>query len=227
MVCLNPEKLRRSKSNRECLVDVYFPGMWILYSSRVSPGIRPVDQISKLRVLGICGTQQQWYGSPKVEADLEFNDNFFDCPFGDASNPACTAYTGNFVMDQLGIPRDYVTTGCLALVGFVAFYLVTTVLFLQFLPVQITFSKQVHPNERENGTAEAVARAKSAEQRPAEVAIHLQDLRLWIDKYGFKRLKKHILNDITADFEPGKLNVIMGPSGTYGHFTSDGRLRKK
>jgi hypothetical protein len=186
-----------------------------------------MDQISELCVLGICGSKQQWYGSPKVEADIEFNDNFFDCPFGDASNPACTAYTGNFVMNQLGIPRDYVTTGCLALVGFVAFYLVTTILFLQFLPVQITFSKQVQSNERENGTAEAVARAKSADQRPAEVVIHLQDLRLWIDKYGFKRSKKYILNGITADFEPGKLNVIMGPSGTNSHFPSEGRLRKE
>lgn len=125
-------------------------------------------------------------------------------------------------MDQLGIPRDYVTTGCLALVGFVAFYVVTTILFLQFLPVQISFSKQVKSSEREEGTAEAVARAKSAEQLPAEVAIHLQDLRLWIDKIGFKRSKKHILQGITADFEPGQLNVIMGPSGinifqTYPH----------
>ena len=103
------------------------------------------------------------------DIDVEFDDNFFDCPFGDASNPACTAFTGNFIMNQLGIPRDYVTTGCLALVGFVAFYIVTTVLFLQFLPVQISFSKQINTSEREEGTAEAVARAKSAEQRPAEV----------------------------------------------------------
>jgi hypothetical protein len=118
-------------------------------------------------------------------------------------------------MDQLGIPRDYITTGCLALVGFIAFYIVTTVLLLQFLPIQISFSKQIKTSEREEGTAEAVARAKSAEQRPAEVTIHLQDLRLWIDKIGLKRSNKHILQGITCDFEPGKLNVIMGPSGIH------------
>jgi len=135
---------------------------------------------------------------------------------------------GNFVMDQLGIPRDYITTGCLALVGFIAFYIVTTVLLLQFLPIQISFSKQIKTSEREEGTAEAVARAKSAEQRPAEVTIHLQDLRLWIDKIGLKRSNKHILQGITSDFEPGKLNVIMGPSGIHLFlFSSYYRLGEK
>lgn len=131
-------------------------------------------------------------------------------------------------MDQLGIPRDYITTGCLALVGFIAFYIVTTVLLLQFLPIQISFSKQIKTSEREEGTAEAVARAKSAEQRPAEVTIHLQDLRLWIDKIGLKRSNKHILQGITSDFEPGKLNVIMGPSGIHLFlFSSYYRLGEK
>ena len=55
---------------------------------------------------------------------------------------------------------------------------------------------------------------KVAEQRPAEITIRVQDLRLWIDKRKmFKRSKVDILQGITVDFEPGKLNVIMGPSG--------------
>ena len=117
-------------------------------------------------------------------------------------------------MDQLGIPRDYVTTGCLALLGFVIFYILTTVLILQFLPVHMTFTKQIKRTEQETGAAEAVARAKTAEQRPAEVAIRIQDLRLWINKQGIrKRSPVHILQGVTANFEPGKLNVIMGPSG--------------
>jgi len=117
-------------------------------------------------------------------------------------------------MDQLGIPRHYVTTGCLALMGFVLFYLVTAWLFLTLLPASMTFSKQVKSSERERGTAEAVARAKTSEQRPAEVHIHLQDLKLWIDKLNlFKKSRVHILRGVTFDFEPGKLNVIMGPSG--------------
>jgi hypothetical protein len=145
---------------------------------------------------------------------IEFHDNFFDCPYGNASSPACTPYSGKFVMDQLGIPRDYVATGCLALMGFVLFYVITSWLFLRLLPVKISLSKRVQSSEKEQGTAEAAASAKAAEQRPAEVTIRVQGLKLWIDKRGlFKRSEVHILQGITVHFEPGKLNIIMGPSG--------------
>jgi len=118
-------------------------------------------------------------------------------------------------MDQLGIPRYFVTTGALAMLGFVLFYLVSAWLFLQFIPVRMSFSKQVESNEREQGTAEAVARLKSAEVRPQEVTIRVQDLKLWIKKRSFKKESDvHILQGITADFKPGRLNVIMGPSGS-------------
>jgi hypothetical protein len=158
--------------------------------------------------------------------NLEFHDNFFDCPFGDENDPACTAYAGNFVMDQLGIPRDYVTTASLALVGFIAFYVLSSWLFLQFIPVKITFSKQVQSSEKEIEEADGLERSKSpgtaaktvstTEQRPTEITVKLQDMRLWIDKWmPIKQSKVNILQGITAEFEPGKLNVIMGPSGTF------------
>jgi hypothetical protein len=151
----------------------------------------------------------------------EFSNNFFDCPYGDENSPACTPYTGNYVMDQLGIPRDYVTTGSLALVGFVLFYIVTAWLFLQFLPVKVSFTKQVQTSQREKGIAEVVVRAKSTEQRPSEITIRVQDLKLWIDKWTmFKYSAVHILQGITVDFEPGKLNVIMGPSGRQHTYSS-------
>jgi hypothetical protein len=117
-------------------------------------------------------------------------------------------------MDQLGIPRYFVTTGALAMMGFAIFYLISAWLFLQFIPVRMSFSKQVKSSEREEGTAEAVARLKSAEVRPQEVTIRVQDLKLWIKKRAFqKRLDVHILQGVTVDFKPGRLNVIMGPSG--------------
>jgi len=165
----------------------------------------------------------------KNRVDIEFHNNFFDCPYGDKNNPACTAYTGDFVIDQLGIPRDYVTTGCLALTGFILFYIFTSWLFLQFLSVKITFSKQVQSGRRENGTAEAIAHAKSMEQRRAEITIRIQDLSLWINKrtMAMKRLRVDILQGITVDFVPGKLNVIMGPSGRSIAFYAYYRIWKK
>jgi len=150
----------------------------------------------------------------KSDVEIEFNDNFFDCPYGGEQDPACTAYTGNYVMDQLGIPRNYVKTGCLALMGFILFYLLTSWLILQFLPVRLTFSKQVTTSEKGEGIAESVARAKGAEQRPSSVTIRVRDLTLCLEKRRWmKRSHFDILQGITVDFEPGKLNVIMGPSG--------------
>jgi ABC-type multidrug transport system ATPase subunit len=105
-------------------------------------------------------------------------------------------------------------TGCLAIVGFVAFYIIAAWLSLRFLPLQISFSKQVKSSEREIGAVDAVNRAKSAERGSAEVTVRLQDVKLRIDKKGFKRSTLQILQGITMDFEPGKLNIIMGPSGT-------------
>lgn len=163
---------------------------------------------------GFAGSTSNRVSITKRLLMIEFNDNFFDCPYGDASNPACTAYTGNYVMDQLGIPRSYVATSCLALIGFFVFYILTGWLFLQFLPVQIHFSEQVQSPDEGSGTAEAIIRAKSVEQRPAEVTVRLQDLKLWVDKRGLlKKSRVDLLQGITADFEPGQVNVIMGPSG--------------
>jgi hypothetical protein len=146
---------------------------------------------------------------------IEFHDNFFDCPYGDQSSSACTAYTGNFVMDQMGIPREYVTTGCLALAGFVVFYIFTSWLFLQSLPHNATISKEIKSSSQENATAESAACDNTDDQSFVGVTIQLLDVKLWLNKYvPFKRTSVDLVQDITVKFEPGNLNVIMGPSGT-------------
>jgi len=119
-------------------------------------------------------------------------------------------------MAQLGIPTNFISTGSISLLGFFLFYFFTTWLALRFIPVQISFSKQVKSTERGEGTEEIVAREKSTEQRLTEVTIRMQDLRLWIEKWSWwKRSRVDILQKISMEFEPGKLNVIMGPSGTH------------
>lgn len=144
----------------------------------------------------------------------EFNDNFFNCPFGDESSPACTPYSGSYIMDQLSIPRSYVTTGCLALLGFVLFFILTTWIFLRFFPVRVSLTKQVYNSELENRNAEVIY--INGSENHTKVSIHVRDLNLWIEKRGLnKRSERHILQRIHADFKPGMLNVIMGPSGTF------------
>jgi hypothetical protein len=92
---------------------------------------------------------------------------------------------------------------------------VTAWLLLKFLPLQLSVTKQIQPSgDGKDNTVEAVERAKSVERRLAEVIVEARDLRLWVEKGWFGKMKRReILQGITVDFEPGKLNVIMGPSG--------------
>ena len=148
-----------------------------------------------------------------VKAKVEFNGHFFDCPFGDETDPACAAYTGTYIMDQLGISRAAVTKGCIALAAISLIYIVSAWLFLLLLPVQTTLSKQVKGYESALWTAEISSSARTVEQC-TRVSVRVKDLTLWIDKWTISgKTSVKILEGITADFEPGKLNVIMGPSG--------------
>lgn len=117
-------------------------------------------------------------------------------------------------MDQMGIPRQYVRTGCLALAGFVIFYVFTSWLFLQFLPHNAKISKEIKSSTQENATAEMATRDNTDSQSFMGVTIQLLDVKLWLNKYvPFKRTSVDLLQDITVKFEPGNLSVIMGPSG--------------
>ena len=98
--------------------------------------------------------------------------------------------------------------------GFIIFYILTTCLFLQFIPNKISFSKEVQKVEKDNGPTEPVPYANSSKLRAATVTVRLLDLKLSVEKYVlFRKTTVNILQDIAADFEPGKLNIIMGPSG--------------
>src|SRR5204862_7347042 len=112
----------------------------------------------------------------------------------------------------------YVRTGCLSLMSFALFYIMASWLFLRFLPVRISFSKQIETHKGEEQVHDVFTIVK--EQNTRGIKIRVQDLRLWIEKCVFlKRYRLHILQGISADFEPGKLNVIMWPSGTSSVFT--------
>lgn len=156
-----------------------------------------------------------------VSLRIEFHGNFFECPFGDESSTACTAYTGDFVLDQLGLPQKYVLTGCLSLAGFVMFYILTTCLFLKFIPNNISFSKEVRKVGKDIGTAEAIEYVKEDKSKREGLTVRFVDFKLSVEKRAlFRKTTTNILQSITVDFEPGSLNVVMGPSGSSHDFGS-------
>ncbi|KAH7091129.1 ABC transporter-like protein [Paraphoma chrysanthemicola] len=144
----------------------------------------------------------------------EFTGQFYDCPFeGGESDPACKEYTGQFILDSLGFPDDWVWRPMLALTGYViAFYIGAGFIF-KFWSAEIVMARA-----RPSTVDASAGKEKMAEPKPGDVrtvTIRLNDFGLDIEKRSVrKQWTKAILKPLSADFRAGSLNVIMGPSGS-------------
>ncbi|KAF5852669.1 hypothetical protein GGP41_008088 [Bipolaris sorokiniana] len=144
----------------------------------------------------------------------EFSGHFYDCPLeGGRSNPDCKEYDGDFIMDSLGFPNNWVWRPILALLGFAIAFYVGAGLLLKFWNAEIAMARARPTN------TDASAGKEKMNARPPEnvrtIDIRLENYGLDVEKRSLrKKSTKTILNPITADFRPGSLNVIMGPSGS-------------
>ncbi|KAI1489856.1 ABC transporter [Biscogniauxia mediterranea] len=146
----------------------------------------------------------------------EFEGSFYDCPLeGGESNPGCTQYTGQYIMDSLGFPRNWVTRPIIALVGFVALFVLTSWVGLAFLKVEMTIARARAADTDLSAGKEKMTARSIHEVRAIDVG--LEKFALQLDKRsisGKKLPTKTILHPVTATFQAGVLNVIMGPSGS-------------
>jgi ABC-type multidrug transport system ATPase subunit len=144
----------------------------------------------------------------------EFTNHFYDCPLpGGASNPACKEYTGQFILDSLGFPGNWVWRPILALVGFVfAFYLGAAVLF-KFWKAELVMGR-ARPSDSDDSAGKEKLTVRSAEEL-RRITIQLAEYGLDVEKRSLRsKMTKSILKPITAEFQPGVINTIMGPSGS-------------
>lgn len=144
----------------------------------------------------------------------EFTGQFYDCPLeGGASNPACKEYTGDFILDSLGFPNNWVWRPIIALTGYVIAFYIGAGLVLKFWSAEIAMARA-----RPSTSDASAGKEKMAEPAPGDVrtiTIRLDNLALDIEKRSLrKQWTKTILKPLTAEFQPGSLNVIMGPSGS-------------
>ncbi|KAF7562072.1 hypothetical protein G7046_g2065 [Stylonectria norvegica] len=149
-------------------------------------------------------------------AGNEFEGAFYDCPYpGGRSNPACKQYTGEYVMDSLGFPKNWVAKPILVMLAFVVFFITLSTIGLHFIKVEMTIARA-----RTSDTDLSAGKEKMAVRSIAEVRtidLGLDDFALTLDKktaLGKKLPTKIILQPVTATFEAGVLNAIMGPSGS-------------
>ncbi|KAI1122767.1 P-loop containing nucleoside triphosphate hydrolase protein [Nemania abortiva] len=146
----------------------------------------------------------------------EFDGSFYDCPLeGGASNPACIQYTGRYILDNLGFPRDWLSRPIIAMLGFVLLFLLTSWIGLAFVDVDMTVARP-----RTSGTDFSTGKEKMMARPLQEVRaidVGLDKFALELDKrsaLGKPLPTKIILQPITATFQAGMLNTIMGPSGS-------------
>ncbi|KAK7923503.1 ABC transporter [Apiospora marii] len=145
----------------------------------------------------------------------EFQDNFYDCPFGGEDNPACLQYTGQYVMDNLGFPRNWIARPILAMLGFVGLFCITCWVGLALLKVEMTIAR-ARASDTDLSAGKEKMNARSIQEVRA-IDVGLDNYALDLDKrtaWGRKLPTKAILNPVTATFQAGTLNIIMGPSGS-------------
>jgi ABC-type multidrug transport system ATPase subunit len=132
---------------------------------------------------------------------------------GGPTDEACKEYTGEFIMDSLGFPDDWVWRPILALTGYVFAFYAGAAILLKYWNAEIAMARA-----RPSNTDASAGKEKMSEHTPDEVRminIRLENFGLDVEKRTLRsQMTKTILNPLTAEFHPGSLNVIMGPSGS-------------
>lgn len=143
----------------------------------------------------------------------EFTGSFYDCPAGGPSDEACKEYTGEFILQSLGFPKNWIWRPILALTGYVFAFYVGAAFLLKYWNAEIAMARA-----RPSNMDASAGKERMSEQSPDEVRtiqIRLEGFGLDIEKRTLrKQTTKSILKPLTAEFQPGSLNVIMGPSGS-------------
>ncbi|KAM5345876.1 hypothetical protein ACJ41O_011737 [Fusarium nematophilum] len=146
----------------------------------------------------------------------EFEGSFYACPFpGGESDPRCKQFTGEYIMDSLGFPTDWVARPIVVMVAFVVFFLLLSTIGLHFLKVEMTIARaRVSDTDLSAGKEKMTARS-IADVRAIDLGLDKFALKLnKRSAMGKKLPTKTILNPVSATFHAGVLNVIMGPSGS-------------
>lgn len=146
----------------------------------------------------------------------EFVGQFYDCPLpGGESNPACAEYTGEFIMNGLGLPHNWVKRPIIVMVGFVIMFYTLAGVGLRYKKVSMSIARARNTDVdlsagKEKMTARSIAEVRAIDIGLDKFALDLEKKSI----FGRNLPTKTILNPITTHFRAGTLNVIMGPSGS-------------
>ncbi|KAK0468631.1 P-loop containing nucleoside triphosphate hydrolase protein [Armillaria novae-zelandiae] len=143
----------------------------------------------------------------------QFKGRFFTCPFGDAAtNPNCVNYRGDFVISSLAVPNmTWTYIPICAIIGIVALQVTGQMFFLHFFIVNVSMlgTKRHREGDSCHRSRTPVALTPNS---VAGIDVDLTDYTLNIRCRRGREIR--ILQGINSCFEAGKVNVILGPSGS-------------
>lgn len=160
----------------------------------------------------------------------QFTNYVGDCPF-EASDPQCYQYTGDYVLETLHFPRNWIVLPMFVNVAWALGFYFIAYLCLRFLRQNISMAKKhVSPKEQ------LVDNLETAGSVAANISIDLKEIKLSVTRRslaGIIRFAKNkclfrktpekvpgisrnidILRGVSANFVPGSINAILGPSGS-------------
>ncbi|KAI9761123.1 MAG: hypothetical protein M1840_002020 [Geoglossum simile] len=151
---------------------------------------------------------------------------FYACPYSnDPADSACQEYMGRYIVDSMGFPSNWLWRPILVAVFFAIALSFGAGLLLTFRRVDIDAA---YSRKTVKGTSRSEVTVSSSSREVRRAAIRLNQFGLEVKKrYLWGRSYcKTILNPITASFEPGHVNVIMGPCGSGGRTLLQGLAQR-
>ncbi len=117
-------------------------------------------------------------------------------------------------MESLGFPSNWIIRPIIILFGFVIAFYLGAALILQFRKVELSVSRAQKSDVDQCAGKENLTARSLEEVRTVDVRLHHYSLDIRKRNLFFKESTKlSVLKSINTRFEPGVLNVIMGPSG--------------
>ncbi|CAG7925873.1 unnamed protein product [Penicillium olsonii] len=142
--------------------------------------------------------------------------HFYDCPYSkDPHDPKCRQFQGQYIMENLGFPSNWIWRPIVVLVAFVIVHYLFAGLLLQYNRFAIDIA-QARQSEGDASKAKSkIAIRPSEEVRKVDISLEQYALEIRKKRFPWRAAQSlQVLRPITTQFQSGKLNVIMGPSGS-------------
>lgn len=172
-----------------------------------------------------------WYGFGMFCSN-EFTGFYGDCYTQNAGNPnvdsLCQLENGLSILDTLGYPQNWIKVPMCVELGIFVLFTAFAMVVLHYNVVDVSLAKEIKSNNLstndENLLREInMKQTQSAEADEFRIDVHLRDVELDVSLHDYFNVVRHgkvnvttkkILSNVNADFHHGKLNAIMGPSGS-------------